>query len=91
MRQAHSDLTNTPEQTLQRKANLWSQVSAEKIDGERIKCVDVFIKSVSRKVGVALHDVDDHRPPGDDVPLLRVLVELYVPAYDVCTKTVWML
>ena len=46
------------------------------------------LEVVLREMGIALHNVDDDRLPGHNVPLLGLFVELVVATYDICTETV---
>lgn len=81
------DLTDAPEQGLQRKTDLRVEVSVQQVHGQRVERRDVLRKTLPRKVCVAFDDVHDHGPPRGDVPLLRLFVEADVASDDVCAES----
>lgn len=49
----------------------------------------MFVETFEGEIRVAFENVDDHGAPGEDVPLLRVPVELVVVADYVDATPAW--
>ena len=86
-RHAQPHLAYATQKGLQRKPTLGPKLAAEQLDGKRVKSLDMSFKVWPREVGVALHDVDDDRPPRHDVAVLCLGIETDVAADDLGAET----
>lgn len=67
-------------------ADLRTQVATKEIDSQRIECFNVLLEAFRWEVRVAFDDIHNDRTPGDNVAVLRFLVEEDEAADDVGTE-----
>lgn len=68
--------THTPEHAPERITEIrCANFFLQKADCQRVESLNMFLKALARKVGVAFKDVNDNRSPGNYVTLLSLLLK----------------